>query len=639
MNFRQGRPDFESQHRVHQYARDLPHPRLFFSANDIVALRDRAQKIQGFMGSLTARADSHLIQPDSLSDNLCMAIRGTMTRLDELGSAYLLTGDNRYAKALWVALEQAFAIEQWIFPVHQPTEFDHGSANMSAAVAVTIDCLGDFISPDERWRFKERLVEKTVKTFRHVYANRSEAWVHTNFNWRSMICSDMGLALLTVVEVYPNFMEAMAYVLHGVLAVLDNAPQDGEWEEGIAYWEAAVGLPLRFIFALDRITEGAVNLFQHPYLKETGDFLLHCIGPGGRVFNFADCGPVVSSRHYALLGLLGQKLNNPQWKKLALKGEPADLFDLACTMGLTDPGNLPDPPLAKHFREGGVVTLRSGWGENDTFIGFKSGPTAVGHSHQDINSFVVTAFDRTLISDLGTWPYAHYLGFFDREERRWTFDANATIGHNTLLVDGGGQQYGESHFGKILKFEAGDRFDLVVNDGSPAYGALLSHYCRWLVFIKPDLLVIFDDITSDNLHSFQWALHVEGQADGENCDLRVTNGPAGFDLNFLLPRRDEGWIGEERRRQVSYRNSNTGKIETKLNRYYAFSAMHRTTRQRFLATISLYPTEQRETFLWKTNLQETPESRIGLSAQRKGQKLQIYLLPEKLTVQLEGETP
>ena len=634
MNFRQSRPDFESQHKTHQYARDLPHPRLFFSASDVVALRNRAQRIRGFLERLTAKTDSYIAQPDSLSDNLSVVMRETKVKLNELSSAYVLTGDQQYAEALRIVLEQAFAIEQWIYPVHQPTEFDHGSANMSAAVAVAIDWLDDFISPDERRNLKEQLVEKTMETFRRVYASRSEAWVHTNFNWRSMICSDMGLALLTVLEVYPNFMETMAYVLHGVLAVLDNAPQDGEWEEGVGYWGAAVGLPLRFIFALDRITEGTVNLFQHPYLNKTGDFLVHCIDPGGRVFNFADCGPVLRPRRYALVGLLGQKFNNPQWKKLALKGQPADLFDLAFTEGLTDPGSVPDPPLAKYFREGGIVTLRSGWEKNDVFIGFKSGPTAVGHSHLDINSFVVTAFNRTLISDLGVWPYGHYLGFFDLEERRWTFDANTTIGHNTLLVDGGGQRYGESHFGRILKFEPADRFDLVISDGTRVYGGLLSSYCRWLIFIRPDLLVIFDDITSDNLHSFQWALHVEGQADGKTCDLRVTNGPAGFNLNFLLPCRDKGWVAEERRRQVSYRNSNTGKMETKLNHYYAFSPIHRTTRQRFLATISLYPTKEREVLLWRTDLEQARENRIVLSAQRKDQKLQIYLFPEKLTAEL-----
>ena len=146
--------------------------------------------------------------------------------------------------------------------------------------------------------------------------------------------------------------------------------------------------------------------------------------------------------------------------------------------------------------------------------------------------------------------------------------------------------------------------------------------------------MIFDDITSDNLHSFQWALHVEGQADGEICDLRVTNGPAGFDLNFLLPCRDKGWVAEERRRQVSYCNSNTGKIETKLNHYYAFSPIHRTTRQRFLAAISLYPTKERDLFLWTTDLEQAGENRIILSAQRKDQKLQICLFPEKLTAQL-----
>lgn len=631
MNWRPNRPDFESIHQSDPYVQNISHPRLFFSSEDIPELREQAQRIKGFVERLLVRAEGHLEVPPPTSENLHTGMGQAIGRLSDLGAAYVLTGEAQYAEGVKTTLDQTFDLDPWIYPVHQPTEFDHGSANGSAAVAIAIDFLGAFIGAEERRAFKRRLVAKTAETFRRVYANRSERWVTSMFNWRSMCCSDMGLALLTVMEVYPNFAEAMGYALDGVLAILDVAPQDGEWGEGLGYWGAALGLPLRFALALDRITDGTLDLFRHPYLRVTGDFLLHGTGPNGRVFDFADCGPTLGSRHYALLGLLGKRLDKPHWRKMALRHPPTDLFELVCTSGVEDPGEVPDPPKAMHFREYGIVTLRSGWKEDDAFVALKAGPTVVGHAHLDIASFMVTAFGETLIPDLGTWPYAHYLGFFDRERRRWDFDANGTLGHNVVLVDGGGQQYGEDHYGEIVKFEPGERTDLVIVDATKTYAPLLDRFIRWFVFVKPDLLVIFDELRAESPRKFEWLLHYEGQvaeADKQRpsaSDLSVTQGKAGFDLNFLLPSREEGWIAGRHARRTTYRNSNTGQLVELENRYALFSRLHGTPEERFLAVLSLYPREERERFLWNPELEKAEEQVVAFRARRQRETLNITL--------------
>lgn len=97
--------------------------------------------------------------------------------------------------------------------------------------------------------------------------------------------------------------------------------------------------------------------------------------------------------------------------------------------------------------------MKSSWDNDSSFIGFKSGFTAVPHSHLDINSFVFYAYGRRLLKDLGSWPYTpdKGLGFFDVSDRRWNYEANSTLGHNTLLVNGQGQKYGEENYGLIIK--------------------------------------------------------------------------------------------------------------------------------------------------------------------------------------------
>ncbi|OGG45761.1 MAG: hypothetical protein A3F84_12220 [Candidatus Handelsmanbacteria bacterium RIFCSPLOWO2_12_FULL_64_10] len=583
------RPDFLATHQTDPYRRNLPYPRLFFSPEDIPALRARAGAVPGLIEGLKARADGHLAGPPLDTGNLYNGMIGAMARLGDLSAAYVLTGEGRYAEGTRAALAQAFDLPKWVFPVHEPMKFDHGSANVSAAVALALDFLGDAMTEGERSGYLRRLIERTAALFRRVYAERSERWVTSKFNWRSMICGDMGLALLTALGHDPDAMEGLTYALDGVLAILDDAPPDGEWGEGVGYWGPAVGLPIRLALAMDRMTEGRLDLFQHPYLRRTGDFLMHVTGPNGRVFAFADCGHALGGQAAAMLGLLGRKAGRPDWVRLALQYPPSSLFDLACTAGLSAPEAAPDPPTARRFETYEVVTLRSGWGPKDTFAALKGGPTMVGHSHLDINGFMVTALGETLIPDLGTWPYAHFIGFFDTGNRRWSFDANATRGHNTLLVDGQGQRFAEGAAGKVVRFEPGEAFDLVVSDGTTPYAPLLTRFHRWFLFFKPGLLVVFDDVRAEQARRVEWLLHYEGEAEAAaGVDLRVVKGDAVLDALFLLPGRDEGWVASHVGRRFTYRDSNRQVIVHPENRYVAFSRMHAYPDHRFLALLSFH---------------------------------------------------
>ncbi|MFQ6115988.1 MAG: heparinase II/III family protein, partial [bacterium] len=213
--------------------------------------------------------------------------------------------------------------------------------------------------------------------------------------------------------------------------------------------------------------------------------------------------------------------------------------------------------------------------------------------------------------------------------------ANSSLGHNVILVDGQGQQYSEQHYGKIIKFEPAESFDLVISDGTKAYAPLLKHYLRWFVFIKPDLLVIFDDVQADQARKVEWLLHYQGGIEESESDLRVHNGGAGFDLNFLLPSRDQGWIATQIVRKTVYVNSNTGEIERPENRFVAFSTLHAYPEQQFLAVISLYEPQFRERSLWRSELVAVDQQSIRFKAQREAECLIVTLHVGKKETSIE----
>ena len=83
------------------------------------------------------------------------------------------------------------------------------------------------------------------------------------------------------------------------------------------------------------------------------------------------------------------------------------------------------------------------------------------------------------------------------------------MAHNAVLVDGEGQR---SHSAGLNGQHPGfrvcrPRMDYVVGSAAEAYGGRLERYRRCVAFVKPDLIVICDDLAATNEATFQFMLH------------------------------------------------------------------------------------------------------------------------------------
>ncbi|MBE7463779.1 MAG: heparinase II/III family protein [Planctomycetes bacterium] len=201
-----------------------------------------------------------------------------------------------------------------------------------------------------------------------------------------------------------------------------------------------------------------------------------------------------------------------------------------------------------------IVTLRSGWGANDTFVAFRCGRHGGWHNHLDHNAFTIFRGGALAIDSGGI----HY-GSPHRPEY-----SMRTLAHNAILVrdpdegdwigklgqptaNDGGQRLvvnayappndftGKPHavmsedrrkrfrdefdMGEYLAFEPGARFDYVAGDATRAYtypwSGLGDNHCRrveeavrQLVFLKPDLIVVFDRVEATRARFEKtWLLH------------------------------------------------------------------------------------------------------------------------------------
>ncbi|MDP6380051.1 MAG: heparinase II/III family protein, partial [Phycisphaerae bacterium] len=475
----------------------IEHPCLYFSRADIPALRDKAEACPVIFGAIKDKGDEAVAK--SIEDYSGERAEPEIdSAVPQLAFLYAITGEARYAERAKELIWSILARKKWLWHGHEPgtVAVDLRVAAVALTLALAYDWMGDSFSDDERERVKTALLERAVIPYHNVVRDRSEWWTLITHNWRSVICGEVGIATLCMADEYPDYKPSIELSIEGVLATLDAGGCNGGWDEGVGYWGYGIGRAVHFADILQRQTDGAVDIMEHPYLKITGDFGLYCATPDGMCFTFSDCPPHTPMPH--LVAKLASHYRNPHWQWQARRKPPNDIFGfLWYDPDLADapPADLPG---AKHFSGIDVAAMHSGWGtEDEIFVGFKSGRTSPNHSHLDINSFVCTAYGKPLVKDLGTWGYDHPGGYFVVEGPRWDYEGNSTIGHNTILVEGRGQRYGDEHCGTIVAFYGSDAYDYAVSEASKAYGPPLVKFLRYLVFLKPDCVIVLDDVEAD----------------------------------------------------------------------------------------------------------------------------------------------
>jgi len=554
-----------------RFAPSADRPHLLFGGREAVGIRERAHAMEGLLERVQERCRGLLEEPPDVVD--VRVASAFSSEAQTMAEGFFLTGQEAYAEWAQRRVSALLAQRDWMAPVHRDgcVLCDHVMTNVAAQIALTHDLLGEAYTESDGAEVAEGLRRHVLLPFLGAMRQRREWWSKQDCgsNWKIMCCGEAGFAICGYVERWAEAREALALAAQGVIEVLDMVPAEGDWPEGVGYWFATLWMGLRFATALRRLTDGRVDLYQHPALEVTGDYATMLATPGGRVYNFNDNEPTLAQGAAAGLLMLAAEKKRGDWMYVA-RNFAADAVTYLAFDDPSMPGEKPSRAVG-HFPRTGVATFRSGWAPGDTFVGFKCGPSDVGHSHLDAASFVLESGGQPLIWEEGTWPYAHFLGFFDNSKLRWNWDNMSTVGHNTLLVDGKGQNYGPQYAGRIVKVESGPGWDMVVGDAGRAYPGLLRKFVRTLCFLKPDGLVVRDVIECEGERHLEWLMHFCGEVRSEGMISVVKNGEATLTVVPLLPDREFGWRISDVVRTSHYKSSGTGKEETVCIRYRSFS--------------------------------------------------------------------
>lgn|GEM_PF-878608 len=493
--------------------------------------------------------------------------------------------DKKYADWAKQRIRTLLAMDNWKHPLNDTScpNLDYLAARVGACIAIAHDLLGDAYSEAESKQIAEVVRKTHILNFINACKGRKEWWSseECESNWTIMTCGESGLVACHFARYWPQaeVREALAFAARGVLETLDWVPAEGDWPEGVNYWFETMGMGVRFGHALRRMTDGEVDLLQHPALKITGDFPMMLTSPSQRLYQFNDNKDSLNSMSSQTLMHLAREFDRKDWLHIARQTPVNSPLYLL----LDDPAIEPEPPekLTALFPRTGLATIRSGWGEDDTFVGLKCGPSDVGHSHLDAASFAVESKGVWLAIDPGTWPYAGQIGYYDARGPRWNWDALDTVGHSTLLIDGKGQTWGSDYPGRIVSVDSGPGWSRIVADASKTYPGVLNKFTRTVLLIGCDSIVIRDVVECEGERHAEWLLHYAGKMRDEELISIIENEGVSLAITPFLPDRSFGWRQSDADRTSFYKNQLAQDVERSI-RYRSFAPFRKADKFEFL---------------------------------------------------------
>lgn len=526
----------------------LQHPYLYFTEQEKPALLERIEsdpECNDIFRKLKAEAKMWLAMPVDAD----IPIQGKNTRAGwseydrdgkyaryyitnrdnafYLAFLYQMTGEQQYADKAFEFADAFCDLTTWtrrahefpiiysrIMPWNVPDDqvnfnFDHYNGDAGRMMAAVYDWLYPALSQPQKDRIRGALLEKVVTRVRGDYEFH---WWATAYrcNWCGVCNSGVGLAGLTLLKEHPQLTDIVAESYNRINSMFNELGEDGGWQEGGGYWNYGVHTSSFFADALKRMTKSKWNLFKNERLHNNPvTFPLHISLPGNRSLNFEDSGGhhLIGKPH--LINKLAVETNNSQaaWYRNTFFKEESETYEIYDIFDIIWPRPTIEakPPVnpSIHFRTIDWWVMRSDFtDENKVLVAGKAGKNDdPHHGHLDIGHFVVYWQKEYFIQDLGRIGYDEK--YFD--QARYDYPEAASIGHNTLLVNGEkqipGKEYKQPYNydigGDVLEFRTSSNQDYVLMDPSNAYPKQsLKKWRRHVVLNKPNITLVLDEVHS-----------------------------------------------------------------------------------------------------------------------------------------------
>ena len=394
----------------------------------------------------------------------------------------------------------------------------------------------DALSEADRETIRAAMAVRAGEVFDHL-RRVPHTWLpygsHRNRAWHKL--GEAAIAFLGEIEDAPKWLEHTVNTFYCCYPVWSDA--DGGWHEGTGYWSSYIG---RQTWWLD-VMKSALRIdgYERPYFRRAGYFPLYVMPPGTQCGGFGDSalerGPGGCGRTVSILAK-GAQNGHWQWYAEAVGsggGESGYLGFLRARQPAPKPQKPDDLPPSAVFRGTGLAMLHTNLldATKDVEVCFKSSPMGTqSHGFNAQNSFVLAVHGKPVLIWTGKrdWHGSPH-------HTQWMWETKA---QNSILVNGEGQQTRTYRTDcRIEAFHTSRDFDYVVGEAADAYEGRLKRFTRTILFAKPDVIVIYDQLEAHKPSTYTYLLHApEKMQFADPSSILASNGDSRARVSILEPR-------------------------------------------------------------------------------------------------------
>ena len=476
--------------------------------------------------------------------------------------AYIQTGDQKYGHEAvrWASRIATFELmppykTEMIYNIQD----DFSYSSLLEALTYVYDTCYDLFTQEERKAVFKSLSARTDSYYRY-FCNRLENRVMDNHAWQHTYLSFLQAAMALkgdspLADEYLRYAYDVWQARHPVQSIYDGGWNNGKYfGVNIGTWSAT---PLHF----EKFT--GHNFYDHPWYKNHIEWNLYKQPPGSHGDGFGGdgyevAGSGIGSKAATWLNVLATELNDPlaSWLASTAKASKktySDITWLRVSEGLAlkadhqvkKPKNMPQ---SKIFKDTGIVNMNRDIlnSPKNLMVSLRSAPWGgFGHNLSNHNAFTVVHKGAPLFVP---FRFRHGGGAHTFKSYRHT------RGHNSVLVNGKGQPISSEAYGWIPRFLDGKNISYASGDASNAYAGTpspqwldrcnaakvdwksemgakqLTRFRRHTVFLRPSLILIYDELEASEPVRWDWMLHCRKTMSHKGQRLTVEDNEASVDL-------------------------------------------------------------------------------------------------------------
>lgn len=405
-------------------------------------------------------------------------------------------------------------------------------------VSLCYDVCQESLTGDEKTK-AEDLILKIVNYYYRSYIGRIENHIFENHTWQ-IVLRNMTQGALVICQKYPEAMNALEYFyeLWTGRAPASGFNRDGAWQNGISYFGTNCYTLYWMPMLFSHLT--GTNFLEHPWYKNVGKAVAYSWLPESGNCSFGDGTEKWMTEpgrvQVGFMDFLARETGDSYaaWyvkKCAAILKTNLDLRLYRIAQGDVD---YTAPELGENDFENFVWHKDIGEGvahsnmldiNSNLSLAFRSSPFGSGsHTLADQNSFKLLYKGRSVYINAG-----YYQNFSDKHN---LLQYRHTRGHNTIMINNIGQPFTTRAYGNLCRGLNGDNIAYFLGDASNAYcgtseywqgsfdaagisqtpeygfgNTPLNNYKRHIFMLRPNKVVIYDDLGADEAATWQWLLH------------------------------------------------------------------------------------------------------------------------------------